>query len=86
MSSDTKTTLRAYIERELARGRAFGDDESLLESGILSSMGILDLLEFMNGTFAIDIDETELEPEHFETLDAMVALVAHKQDGSQARG
>lgn len=83
MSSDIKTTLRAYIERELARGRDFGDSESLFESGILSSMGILDLLEFMSSTFAIELDEAEIEPDHFETLDGLAALVAHKR--GQAR-
>lgn len=70
--------LRRFIETELAAGAAFADDESLMESGVLSSMGIARLIQFINEQFQVAIDDLELEPENFETLDALTVLVTSK--------
>lgn len=82
MSTDIKTTLRGFIEREIARGRPFRDDESLMETGILSSSGIMDLIDFMSQTFQIeiDLDGADFDPDNFETVDAIAALIAAKRD------
>lgn len=76
---DIKSTLRAFIEREIARGRPFGDDESLLDTGILSSASIIDLIGFLEDRFQLELDDAEFDPDNFETLDAIAALVAAKR-------
>lgn len=78
-TEEIRSALRKFIETELAAGAGFADDESLMESGALSSMGIARLIQFMNEQFHVAIDDAEFEPDNFETLDAMTALVARKR-------
>lgn len=78
-TEEIKIALRRFIETDLAPGAGFADDESLMESGVLSSMGITRLVEFMNERFRVAISDAEFEPDNFETLDAMTAMVTRKR-------
>lgn len=78
-NQDIRAALRRFIETELAAGSGFADDESLMESGVLTSIGITRLVQFMREHFHVGIDDVELEPENFETLDAMTSLIARKR-------
>jgi acyl carrier protein len=53
----------------------------LLESGVLDSIGLVDLLAFLEETTGNQIDLLELEPEDFATLDGLckAALAANSQ-------
>ena len=78
-TEEIKIALRRFIETDLAPGAGFADDESLMESGVLSSLGITRLVEFMNERFRVAITDAEFEPDNFETLDAMTAMVTRKR-------
>jgi acyl carrier protein len=78
-TEEIRSALRRFIETELTGGAGFADDESLMESGVLSSMGITRLIQFMNDHFHVVIDDAEFEPDNFETLDALTAMVARKR-------
>jgi acyl carrier protein len=74
--------IREFMIEELAPNdgtKEIGDDESLLESGILDSLGIMKLLTFMEEKYQIKISEVELLPENFETLSSIARLVLEKQ-------
>lgn len=81
MMDEIKPALRRFIETELAPGAEFADDESLMDSGVLSSMGITRLIEFMRERFRVELDEAEFEPDNFETIEAMAALINDKISG-----
>ena len=49
--------------------------ESLLDSGLLDSASILELVSFLENRFDFVISDEQLVPENFETVDAIVALV-----------
>ena len=77
--------LRAQIRDYIEQNFLFGDDGSslddaapLIERGILDATGVVELVLFLEETYGITIAESELEPEHFETVDAIVAYVAGK--------
>lgn len=55
------------------------DDYPLLEAGVLDSLGIMTLVEYLESEFDIVIDEDDVVAEHFETIDTVVALVSTKQ-------
>jgi acyl carrier protein len=78
-TNDIRAALRRFIETELAAGAGFADDESLMESGVLSSMGINKLIAFMKDHLHVAIDDAEFEPDNFETLDAMTAMITRKR-------
>lgn len=55
------------------------DDYPLLDAGVLDSLGIMTLVEYLEAEFEIVIDEDDVVAERFETIDTVVALVRAKQ-------
>ncbi len=62
-----------------ARARPIGDDDQLLANGILDSLGVLDVVAFLEQEFAITIVDDDLLPENFETLRRLTSFVAERQ-------
>jgi len=44
------------------------EDTSFLESGIIDSTGILEIINFMEATFGITVEDEELVPENFDGM------------------
>lgn len=57
----------------------FTKEKALIDGGILDSFDIISIVSDLNDTFGIDITVDELEPENFNTLDAVVELVKSLQ-------
>ena len=75
---DVKERVRGFIVGELMHQdaqAAVGDDDSLLERGILDSLGLVKLLTFLEQEYRIVLPDEEVIPDHFETISAIVALV-----------
>lgn len=53
----------------------FEKETQLIDDGILDSFDIIQIVSDLNEEFDIDITADELEPENFNTLDAITALV-----------
>ena len=62
----------------LARDSNVGDDESLLDRGIIDSLGILDLVGFLEQSFGIQVADEDLSPENFDSIAALVRFVKGK--------
>ena len=78
----TKNQLRNYIFSELARDNYstnLSDDDSLVENGVLDSVAIVQLLSFIENNFETIIDDEELIPENFETINSMFSLIKRKE-------
>jgi acyl carrier protein len=54
------------------------DDESLLKSNIIDSMGMLELVTFIETEFQVTVEGEELLPENFESIAALSGFVASK--------
>ncbi len=68
-----------YLNRVLENRSAHLDAETkLLETGLLDSVGILDLIEFIEKNFGTALDDTDMVPEHFEKVRAVAARVWRK--------
>ncbi len=59
-----------------------GDSTSLVESGIVDSTGVLEVVAFLEESFAIKIDDAELVPENLDSIGGMVALIARKRSAA----
>ena len=47
----------------------------LLTSGLLDSLGILDIVTILEQTFDLSVDDEELVPEHFESIESISAFI-----------
>lgn len=52
-----------------------GDEDNLIESGILDSLGILKLLSFMDEELGIDISVNDVKPANFVNLATICGLL-----------
>jgi acyl carrier protein len=55
------------------------DDTPLLGSGIIDSLAMLDVLEFLEKSFAMTISDEELTPENFGSIRGLVSFVEGKR-------
>lgn len=62
----------------LARRKGLKNGDPLLDSGILDSLGVLDLVGFLEKEFTVRVSDDELIPENFETIEALVTFVENK--------
>lgn len=66
-----------YLFGDVSRMPA--DDESLIENGVVDSTGILELIEFLEETFAMTVAESETVPQNLGSVAGVVAYVSSKQ-------
>jgi len=80
MVKNTHDTIMEFIMDRfpLAKKKGVSDDTPLLENGILDSLGVLDLIEFIEGKFAIGVNDDDLLPENFRSLTEIVAFVQQR--------
>ena len=56
------------------------DDRSFLESGIIDSTGMLELVSFIEQTYGISVKDNELVPENLDSLRNISQFVARKRE------
>lgn len=56
-----------------------GGDTSLLDSGLIDSTGILELVSFLESEFGIQVQDEEIVPENFENVKSIAAFVERKR-------
>ena len=54
------------------------DSDSLVDKGLIDSTGILELVAFLEETYAIEIHDTELVQENLDSIDALCRFVEAK--------
>jgi acyl carrier protein len=82
-----KEAIRRFIYDKfpLAKSRKLEDSSRLLEEGILDSLGVLELVNHLQDELSIPIEDEELVPENFASIDAIAAFVEAKVATKNAR-
>jgi acyl carrier protein len=83
-----KSQIHSFIlgKFPLARKREIEDDVQLLESGVIDSLGVLDVVAFVERTFAIKIDDDELTPDNFGSIQRLSSFVEQKRARLEVSG
>jgi acyl carrier protein len=77
--TDAESRIRSFVTASFARGGAAIDVEtSLLDSGLIDSTGIFELVSFLEGEFGIQVADEEIVPENFETVRRIATFVDGK--------
>jgi len=61
-----------------ARERKTFEDVSLLEEGIIDSVGVLELILFLEQTFAISVEDEEIIPDNLDSVNKLAIYVHTK--------
>jgi acyl carrier protein len=80
MTERFDATVREFIsENFLFRADAeIDNDQSLLESGVIDSTGVLEVIAFLESTFGIAIADEEIIPENLDSISNMTRYLAGK--------
>jgi acyl carrier protein len=79
---DIQHAVREFIAKDLGREvQRVTDADSLLEGGILDSLGVLALVGFIEKRYGIVVTEDEMMPENFDSIDAIAAFVNGRSAG-----
>jgi acyl carrier protein len=69
--------LSTFISTNIMKqpNREIGPDEPLLSSGLIDSFSLMDLALFVEDTFGVRIEDTELNKETFDNLAELASLI-----------
>lgn len=77
--------IAAHVEEFVLENLVLGDTErmparaeSLIESGVIDSTGVLEMIEFLEQDFGIRVADDETVPENLDTIDRIVSFVSRK--------
>jgi acyl carrier protein len=64
------------------REDGLANSDSLLDRGIIDSTGVLELVAFLEKTYAIKVQNDELLPENLDSIDAIVSFLERKKQAT----
>lgn len=77
----TIQAVREFMLQEFSEAgfdNRIADDDSLIDTSILDSLGILSLIAFLDEQFGIVPSENELDPKYFETIELIGKFIDSK--------
>ncbi len=82
--ANVKEDISGYIKENFITGRSETEltpEQSLIESGIIDSTGVLELVTFIEENYSIEIDDEELIPENLDSINNIVTFLKTKGVG-----
>ena len=76
--------VRAFVVENLLLGEEendFSDSQSFLESGLIVSTGILEVIAFLEEEYEITIADEEMVPDNLDSVDNIVAFLQTRRVG-----
>jgi acyl carrier protein len=80
-ATSVKDQIREFILRELASAKGvttFSDSESLMDSGVIDSLGIFRLVAFLEEAFRVRIGDEEITHDNLKSVDSIEQMVVSK--------
>lgn len=81
---DVRAQLKEFVVENFMMGQdgtELSNSGSLLELGIIDSTGVLELVGFLEETFAITVEDDDLIPDNLDSIDNLVNYI-QKKNGS----
>lgn len=78
---EVENKIRDFLAKNIIfseNGFSYGDDVSLLENGIVDSLGVMELVMFVQTEFAVKVDPLDVTPENFDSVERLARYVRGK--------
>ena len=81
MNTSITDDLSTYISTQILKQprRVIGAREPLISSGLIDSFSLMDLALFVEDTYGVRIEDTELNADKFDSLNQLAALIESRQ-------
>jgi len=80
-----ESQIRTYIAKNLLfsdNGFKYSDDASFLQEGIVDSIGVLELVTFVSDIFGINVDDQDITPDNFDSVNKLATYICGKNKTS----
>jgi len=80
-ADEIKSNLAGYLAKDILKQpkRIIQPGEALLSSGVIDSFHLVDLAMYVEDTFGVHIDDSELNASTFDTLDQLAGFILNRQ-------
>jgi acyl carrier protein len=78
---DKRNVIKKFIISSFLKGEksiTLRDDSLFIEEGIIDSIGVLELVAFIEETFGVRVEDEELIPENLDSINRLVTYVESK--------
>jgi acyl carrier protein len=82
-----ESEIRKFIAENMlfsADGFNYGDNDSLLEAGIVDSIGVMELVSFVDKTYKITVPPEDISPDNFDSINRLANYIRLKQGAGRA--
>jgi acyl carrier protein len=78
--TEAKQKIRQFVVSNFLFGQDNGlaENASFLENGIVDSTGVLELVAFAESEFGVKVDDADLVPENFDSINAVAGYLQRK--------
>jgi acyl carrier protein len=80
-SPSVEESIRSFVAQNLLYAEGdfpYSDDASFLQEGIVDSLGVMQLVEFVAKAFELKVDQQEVTPENFDSVTKLAGFVRRK--------
>jgi acyl carrier protein len=80
--TETISSLATFIASKILKQpkRVIAADESLISSGLIDSFSLMDLALYVEDTFGVRIEDTELNADTFDNLNQLASLIKSRKE------
>lgn len=85
---DTKGIVKRFVKENFLKGNTtvtLLDDSSFIESGIIDSLGVLELTVFLEETFGFRVEDEEIVPENLDSISKLINYISSKLSGVEVQ-
>jgi len=82
VQADIESKIREFVARNLLFSEAefpHPDQASFLQSGVIDSLGVLELVSYAAQEFRIQVEPAEVTPDNFDSVARLAAYIRRKQ-------
>ena len=73
--------IRTFLVQQFPATKNIGNEDPLLKNGLIDSLGILEVVTFIESEFGIVLSDEELLPDNFESVHSLTSFVLQKRNG-----
>jgi len=84
--ADIKTRVRQFVTATfyVPAPSQLTDAQSLLDSGIVDSTGVLEIIGFLQAEFGVNVEDDEILPENLDSVERLAVYIERKRNETAA--
>jgi len=79
---NTTSKIKSFLTQQFPMTKNVSNDEPLLTNGLIDSLGILEVVSFVENEFGIVVSDEDLLPENFGSIHSLSNFVHEKTTGA----